>query len=354
MQKKATVYDLLIQGAVIVKKLSPFASISMESATQETRVEQIDFFKREGKTTPHFLHRFFPEKPANSESSHNVKQLNLSLDLSMDGFYSQNAEEVPLTRSSTIPGDLTLMADNGVRWNSSNSLYRSSSLPVEAERALLRFGDLQTMRRAETGRRWLQERMRKAAEAAARKFGAAVGASKVPATSPAAVKLTILENPSVASSKHEGLFVNGPYGMPYTGQRGLAGVGANPNFQTSSNRGKEIMFYPKPMARVLPPRPADTRLENRPKRPKLRPLEPCSLRYEDLAVLSKMPTVTTTGDGPGGKRIRGFLYTYRGGQVSIVCVCHGKFLTPEEFVRHAGGKDVANPMKHITVCSNPF
>lgn len=152
----------------------------------------------------------------------------------------------------------------------------------------------------------------------------------------------------------KGAIVKDPCGRTYTGPRGLAEVGANSNFQTSSYKGKQIMFYPKPMTRVLPSRPADTGLENQPKRPKLRPLEPCGLRYEDLAVLSRMPTVTTTGDGPGGKRIQGFLYTYRGGQVSIVCVCHGSFLTPEEFVRHAGGIDVANPMKLITVCSNPF
>ncbi|XP_054820410.1 ninja-family protein AFP3-like [Prosopis cineraria] len=323
----------------------------MESTIQ---VDQIDFFKRDGNTTPHFLHRFFPEKPANSESSTNVKELNLSLSLSMGGFYSQNAEEMPLTRSSTIPGEITLVAHNGVHWNSSAALDRSSSLPVEAERTLVRFGDLQTMRRAETGRRWLQERLKRAAEAAAaKKFAAAVTASKVPASN-ASVNLMVMANPSVDSSKHEGGIVNNSCGMPYTGPRGLAEVGANSNIHTSSNKGKGIMFCPKPITTVLPPRPANTRQENPPKRPKLRPLEPCGLRYEDLAVLSRMPTVTTTGDGPGGKRIQGFLYTYRGGQVSIVCVCHGNFLTPEGFVRHAGGKDVANPMKHITVCPNPF
>lgn len=101
----------------------------MESATLETQVDQIDFFERDSETTPHFLHRLFPEKPTDNESSNNVKELNLSLNLSMDGFYSQNAEEMPLTRSSTVPGELTVMADNGVRWNSSDSLDRSSSLP---------------------------------------------------------------------------------------------------------------------------------------------------------------------------------------------------------------------------------
>ncbi|XP_038725290.1 ninja-family protein AFP3-like [Tripterygium wilfordii] len=67
-------------------------------------------------------------------------------------------------------------------------------------------------------------------------------------------------------------------------------------------------------------------------------------------VLEDMPCVTTKGDGPDGKRIEGFLYRYRKGEeVRIVCVCHGSFLTPAEFIKHAGGGDVANPLKHIVV-----
>uniref|UniRef100_A0A5B6ZCT6 Ninja-family protein n=1 Tax=Davidia involucrata TaxID=16924 RepID=A0A5B6ZCT6_DAVIN len=63
-----------------------------------------------------------------------------------------------------------------------------------------------------------------------------------------------------------------------------------------------------------------------------------------------MPCVSTRGDGPNGKRIEGFLYRYRKGEeVRIVCVCHGSFLSPAEFVKHAGGGDVAYPLKHIVV-----
>ncbi|KAH9676775.1 Ninja-family protein AFP3 [Citrus sinensis] len=70
-------------------------------------------------------------------------------------------------------------------------------------------------------------------------------------------------------------------------------------------------------------------------------------------VLEDMPCVSTTGDGPDGKRIEGFLYRYRKGEeVRIVCVCHGSFLSPAEFVKHAGGGDVAHPLKHIVV--NPY
>ncbi|KAL5582156.1 hypothetical protein UlMin_014598 [Ulmus minor] len=72
-------------------------------------------------------------------------------------------------------------------------------------------------------------------------------------------------------------------------------------------------------------------------------------------VLEDMPCVSATGDGPDGKKIEGFLYRYRKGEeVRIVCVCHGNFLSPAEFVKHAGGGDVAHPLKHIVVNPSSF
>ncbi|MFS8029058.1 putative Ninja family, Jas TPL-binding domain-containing protein [Helianthus anomalus] len=66
-----------------------------------------------------------------------------------------------------------------------------------------------------------------------------------------------------------------------------------------------------------------------------------------------MPCVFTQGDGPGGRRIDGILYKYgKGEEVKIMCVCHGSFLTPAEFVKHAGGTDVDHPLKHIVVNPN--
>lgn len=72
-------------------------------------------------------------------------------------------------------------------------------------------------------------------------------------------------------------------------------------------------------------------------------------------VMVDMPCVSTIGNGPHGKRIEGFLYTYRKGEeVRIVCVCHGSFLSPAEFVKHAGGAEVEHPLKHIVVNPSPF
>ncbi|KAF8094843.1 hypothetical protein N665_0351s0011 [Sinapis alba] len=72
-------------------------------------------------------------------------------------------------------------------------------------------------------------------------------------------------------------------------------------------------------------------------------------------IIEDMPCVSTTGDGPNGRKIDGFLYRYMKGQeVRIVCVCHGSFLSPAEFVKHAGGRDVTHPLKHIVVNPSPF
>ncbi|RZC58490.1 hypothetical protein C5167_005793 [Papaver somniferum] len=77
-------------------------------------------------------------------------------------------------------------------------------------------------------------------------------------------------------------------------------------------------------------------------------------REMGMKMMEEMPCVSTTGNGPNGKRIEGFLYKYRKGEeVRIVCVCHGSFLTPAEFVKHAGGIDVTHPLRHITVSQTP-
>lgn len=71
--------------------------------------------------------------------------------------------------------------------------------------------------------------------------------------------------------------------------------------------------------------------------------------------LPQMPYVSTKGNGPNGKTVNGFLYRYsKCDEVSIVCVCHGSTFSPAEFVQHAGGTDITNPLRHITVNSSAF
>ncbi|KAI3452909.1 hypothetical protein Pfo_009572 [Paulownia fortunei] len=66
--------------------------------------------------------------------------------------------------------------------------------------------------------------------------------------------------------------------------------------------------------------------------------------------MEDMPCVFTKGGGPYGRRVDGILYKYgRGEEVRIMCICHGSFHSPAEFVKHAGGPDVDHPLRHIVV-----
>ncbi|CAN8269962.1 unnamed protein product [Cochlearia groenlandica] len=71
-------------------------------------------------------------------------------------------------------------------------------------------------------------------------------------------------------------------------------------------------------------------------------------------LFDKMPCVTSTGNGPEGKTVNGFLYRYSKTEISIICVCHGTFFSPAEFIIHAGGSHVSHPLRHITVVPSSF
>ncbi|KAF8094625.1 hypothetical protein N665_0358s0007 [Sinapis alba] len=69
---------------------------------------------------------------------------------------------------------------------------------------------------------------------------------------------------------------------------------------------------------------------------------------------AQMPCVTSTGNGPEGKTVNGFLYRYSKSEVTIICVCHGTTFSPAEFIIHAGGTHVSHPLRHITVVPSKF
>ncbi|XP_071738091.1 uncharacterized protein [Rutidosis leptorrhynchoides] len=83
-------------------------------------------------------------------------------------------------------------------------------------------------------------------------------------------------------------------------------------------------------------------------------LDTSSSQHQQASVLARMPCVSTTGNGPNGKTISGFLYRYTKNDVSIVCVCHGHSFSPAGFVEHAGGVNIAHPLKHITISPTTF
>ncbi|KAL2239226.1 AFP homolog 2-like [Sesamum indicum] len=80
-----------------------------------------------------------------------------------------------------------------------------------------------------------------------------------------------------------------------------------------------------------------------------KPPKPPQHHKHGIASAPRMHRVSTTGNGPKGRTVTGFLYRYTRTEVSIMCVCHGSSFSPAEFVEHAGGVDVSNPLRHITV-----
>ncbi|XP_022739303.1 ninja-family protein AFP3-like isoform X2 [Durio zibethinus] len=117
--------------------------------------------------------------------------------------------------------------------------------------------------------------------------------------------------------------------------------------QSAAETGQKPVIIPGKLLTQKSEKLAGVVTDNQPSQPAV-----AEKRVKEVVrnILEDMPCVSTTGDGPSGKRIEGFLYRYRKGEeVRIVCVCHGSFLSPAEFVKHAGGGDVAHPLKHIVV-----
>ncbi|GMI69219.1 hypothetical protein HRI_000591200 [Hibiscus trionum] len=128
-----------------------------------------------------------------------------------------------------------------------------------------------------------------------------------------------------------------------------------------SRKGTEKTPSPNPMKEPKPQTESDvnskpvstneTATATKGKPPKPRTPPPAN---DNVMSLRNMPCVSTTGNGPNGKTINGFLYRYTNSEVSIICVCHGSSFTPAEFVQHAGGTDVSHPLRHITMVPTAF
>lgn len=83
----------------------------------------------------------------------------------------------------------------------------------------------------------------------------------------------------------------------------------------------------------------------------LRPGIAPGLKFGGTGNSPDLPWVTTSGIGPNGKTISGVMYRYNRNQVKIVCACHGRHMSPSEFVQHAGGADTSNPDNNVVVNS---
>ncbi|KAL8475826.1 hypothetical protein ACS0TY_028475 [Phlomoides rotata] len=246
-------------------------------------------------------------------------EIELSLGLSMNGRFGVDPMRKKLKRSSSI-ANLVFTADNGSaarhapppEFDRYALLSRTRSLPTEVEEEWRRRKEYQSMRRMEAKKKRRE-------------------------------KLNILRGIKEKKNCFEdiksenGNEISSPQGSFGSGSSGLSDAESLPKEGAKQNveSPPSVRLRPQDQGEQEPGSDGDVK---------------SGIQSDPML---DMPYVSTKGDGPDGQRIEGFLYRYKNGEdVKIVCVCHGLFLTPAEFVKHGGGGEVEHPLKHIVV--NPF
>ncbi|KAF7809034.1 ninja-family protein AFP3 [Senna tora] len=328
------------------------------------------------------LQRFIPTTSSDTKSQNaeaeeedhdDSEEIELNLGLSLGGRFGVDKHAgSKLVRSSSIVGTMPLLRENPSTTSPPTASYpstlmRTSSLPTETEEEWRKRKELQTLRRMEAKRRRSEKQRNSKTEreegggheadgpkGSGRACGLPTWASaSASASSPArqvalsdvlAARgkahghgLGLLGGSESESKPSQGSSSCGEARSPASNQQlppernNLEAAGGSSGTKTNEKMTKTAIE-----ADNIPTR-----------RPQNRGREIGSNSMED------MPCVFTQGDGPNGKRIEGILYRYgKGQEVRIMCVCHGNFLSPAEFVKHAGGGDVVNPLRHIVVNPN--
>ncbi|VAH44017.1 unnamed protein product [Triticum turgidum subsp. durum] len=272
-----------------------------------------------------FLGRFGGEKGSSSDKAGGGagepdEVVELSLGLSLGGCFGANsgrdAKKPRLVRSSSLAAMCSLPGtsdDLAAATPSPAPLMRTSSLPTETEEERWRRREMQSLKRLQAKRKRLE---RRTSMNSGKSGGSSSRDDAQEPLYPSAFQLrrSVVDQGNTSSSMPEQGSADGAEAKSTSSMEISSD---NNNNNNASNQNKSLP----------PPAPSPA---------------------------GKLPMVSSKVDGPNGKKIDGFLYKYRKGEeVRIVCVCHGNFLTPAEFVKHAGGGDVTNPLRHIVVNPAP-
>uniref|UniRef100_A0A5B6ZFD8 Ninja-family protein n=1 Tax=Davidia involucrata TaxID=16924 RepID=A0A5B6ZFD8_DAVIN len=325
---------------------------------------QMNIFSRD------LLQRFisgdhFPRNFEERKHEEEEEDVELSLGLSLNGRFGVDPKRAKKLIRSSSTSNFTMTDDNNtarVTPVAYSPLVRTCSLPTETQEELRKRKELQSLRRMEAKRKRLEKlknvRTLRDQEKLEGNGEDNVRAQIQRSVSPFGGAVT---DPGIES---KGERANGPQpssqgsiGSQGTGSSGISEIetqpiqGMNKNNEARSPVSVQSLPEQKP---VLTPgtteksgKLARAVVENPSTKGTITDKGANKMARN---VMLDMPCVSTGGDGPNGKRISGFLYRYgKGEEVRIVCVCHGSFLSPAEFVKHAGGGDVAYPLKHIVV-----
>ncbi|PIN14537.1 hypothetical protein CDL12_12833 [Handroanthus impetiginosus] len=300
--------------------------------------EKSNFSLRMNGLSRDLLQKFMAKSsyPNENEQEEEDEEIELSLGLSMNGRFGVDPAKKKLKRSSSISNLVFTVgaADNGVtqqacgvEFERYEPLVRTRSLPTAAEEEWRRRKELQSMRRMEARKKRMEKlknvRVVKDKE----------NSSEDVNNGNEGVNGQRLDN---------GTSSQGSIGPEKSGSSGTSDHQSEGTKQNNEDSPSPLR-YPQGQVNTEPAI-----------RPAVRDINGANGANESLKnAMLDMPYVTTKGEGLNGHKVEGFLYRYRKGEeVRIVCVCHGMFLTPAEFVKHGGGGDVEHPLKHIVV--NPF
>ncbi|XP_039064594.1 ninja-family protein AFP3-like [Hibiscus syriacus] len=270
------------------------------------------------------------------------EEIELSLGLSMNGRFGVDPRAKKLTRSSSIPDfiinnstdeppppppSMFPMAACG------GSLVRTCSLPVETEEEWRRRKELQSLRRLEAKRKRCEKQKNFRALKDRKMEGFVVEVEE--------------DKGSIGSHGSGSSGLSELESQPPQGTYKCPGSRSPTSAQSAMQTEQKPSIIPGKITTQKSENLAGIAAKNQHNQPAV---DKKSVEPTVRSIMEDMPCLSTTGDGPNGKRIEGFLYRYRKGEeVRIVCVCHGSFLSPAEFVKHAGGNDVEHPLKHIVV-----
>ncbi|KAG8063006.1 hypothetical protein GUJ93_ZPchr0003g18136 [Zizania palustris] len=272
-------------------------------------------------------------------------EIELSLGLSLGGRFgtdmSPEAKRARLARSSSIASVCSVSdADGDPSPAAPLPLLRTSSLPTETEEERRRRRETQNRRRLEARRKRLERRISAGSSSGPGKPGREDGGDGIVNRLP--LRRSIGSQGSSSAKPQD----QGPDGSAVC----QATETRSPSTSDDTNHNS-----------ALPPTATTGKPLNgtMTQQPPLRTLGSLTMRTSSTGDIRKimmedMPMVSSKVEGPNSRKIDGFLYRYKKGEdVRIVCVCHGNFLTPAEFVKHAGGEDVSNPLRHIVVNPSP-